>query len=279
MWDQCATVNTMETEAKRCEIDGCEKPSRAKSGGLCSLHYQRWLAHGAVGQAAPLKGVARGRVCTVEGCSAPVRCKGLCSAHYTRLRKSDTCPTCGEPKVVTSALCQSCHFKELDKAVMSTKACTGCARELPPESFGYRMVSGSGRYKLRSRCRECSNAEHRDRMRHARSTPEGRAKINENKAKSYRKQSPEIKQLRSIRNSAKRYGLDPDEITREWDKAGHRCAICSRPPAENRRLHLDHCHATGRFRGFLCTNCNTGIGQLQDSPEILRAAITYLTSS
>ena len=39
---------------------------------------------------------------------------------------------------------------------------------------------------------------------------------------------------------------------------------------------LDHCHETGEFRGFLCNNCNQGLGKFKDDPEILLNAIAYL---
>jgi hypothetical protein len=57
------------------------------------------------------------------------------------------------------------------------------------------------------------------------------------------------------------------------------CAICGevRPPFGNRSsMYLDHDHKTGRVRGVLCHQCNTGIGVFKDSPELLRAAIEYL---
>lgn len=41
-------------------------------------------------------------------------------------------------------------------------------------------------------------------------------------------------------------------------------------------LVLDHDHATGAFRGWLCSNCNAGLGFYKDSPERLRAAADYL---
>ena len=39
---------------------------------------------------------------------------------------------------------------------------------------------------------------------------------------------------------------------------------------------LDHDHKTGKYRGYLCDNCNTGISKLQDSVEVLKGAIEYL---
>lgn len=56
------------------------------------------------------------------------------------------------------------------------------------------------------------------------------------------------------------------------------CAICKKPPPENRRLAVDHCHDSEVVRGLLCTACNIAIGALDDNPENLERAIKYLTS-
>lgn len=61
------------------------------------------------------------------------------------------------------------------------------------------------------------------------------------------------------------------------------CAICRNPETHKRGnkikdLAVDHCHKTGKVRGLLCSDCNTGIGKLKDSPEILDAAAAYLRS-
>jgi hypothetical protein len=39
---------------------------------------------------------------------------------------------------------------------------------------------------------------------------------------------------------------------------------------------LDHCHVTGRFRGWLCHACNTGLGELGDDVASVRRALAYL---
>lgn len=57
------------------------------------------------------------------------------------------------------------------------------------------------------------------------------------------------------------------------------CGICKDERTSDRRFHIDHDHETGAVRGLLCHACNTGIGSLRDSPDLLRAALTYLEES
>lgn len=52
------------------------------------------------------------------------------------------------------------------------------------------------------------------------------------------------------------------------------CDCCGEK--SNRSLHLDHNHNPLKFRGFLCINCNQGIGKLGDNIKGLNRAIKYL---
>lgn len=55
------------------------------------------------------------------------------------------------------------------------------------------------------------------------------------------------------------------------------CENCGRESwLEVRDLALDHDHATGKFRGWLCHTCNTGLGLLGDNREGLLRALAYL---
>ena len=53
------------------------------------------------------------------------------------------------------------------------------------------------------------------------------------------------------------------------------CECCGvNVPAKS--IHLDHCHITYAFRGWLCRTCNVGLGSLGDNIEGLQRAINYL---
>lgn len=54
------------------------------------------------------------------------------------------------------------------------------------------------------------------------------------------------------------------------------CECCGGSATGKGSLHLDHCHKTGKFRGWLCHRCNFGLGHFFDDPERLKLAIKYL---
>jgi hypothetical protein len=74
----------------------------------------------------------------------------------------------------------------------------------------------------------------------------------------------------------KKHGLTTEAYASMFAQQEGRCAICREPPGYV-RLAVDHDHGTGVIRGLLCDSCNRGIGFLQDSPRVLRAAAKYLT--
>lgn len=51
------------------------------------------------------------------------------------------------------------------------------------------------------------------------------------------------------------------------------CECCGRVPNV---WHIDHDHKTLEIRGWLCDQCNAGIGQLGDTVESVKKALTYL---
>lgn len=53
------------------------------------------------------------------------------------------------------------------------------------------------------------------------------------------------------------------------------CECCGKPET-GKALAFDHCHDTGAFRGWLCSNCNVGIGKLGDALAGVMNAVKYL---
>ena len=73
------------------------------------------------------------------------------------------------------------------------------------------------------------------------------------------------------------YGISADQADEILEGQNGRCAICCTPAPERlASMHLDHDHATGAIRGFLCIDCNQGLGKLRDSPDLLLRALVYL---
>lgn len=89
----------------------------------------------------------------------------------------------------------------------------------------------------------------------------------------------------TVREKAKaqrlrKYGITAADYQKMIVEQGGVCAICLCPPTgrdkRHLRLHVDHCHTTGRVRGLLCYRCNLGAGFFGDDPDRLERAAGYL---
>jgi len=76
----------------------------------------------------------------------------------------------------------------------------------------------------------------------------------------------------------RKYGLTPEDYDRMLEAQDGLCAVCRTNDLDRlgRRMHVDHCHNTGRVRGILCTRCNNAIGFAGESAQRLRDLATYL---
>jgi hypothetical protein len=70
----------------------------------------------------------------------------------------------------------------------------------------------------------------------------------------------------------RRYGITAEDADAMLEAQAGLCAICQVAPA----AHVDHDHVTGSVRELLCFNCNGGLGQFRDNPNVLRAAADYV---
>jgi hypothetical protein len=82
------------------------------------------------------------------------------------------------------------------------------------------------------------------------------------------------------RKLQKAFGISYQEYLKMLEAQQGACAICGTTDTGKRKAFaVDHCHDTGKIRGLLCSNCNTGIGNLRDNIKLLERAIEYLRNS
>ncbi len=129
-----------------------------------------------------------------------------------------------------------------------------------------RTCKGTTRYLKTNQCIQC-RATARKAWREK--NVEHRASYDQSYYAENRKKLDHIAMLR-------RYQMTQEEYDEMHAASQGHCAICSQ---HKERLCIDHCHATGKVRGLLCYNCNTGLGLMRDNVDYLASAIEYLRSS
>ena len=79
-----------------------------------------------------------------------------------------------------------------------------------------------------------------------------------------------------IRNTAKvlatRHGLNLLDVEEFLNNASKLCQICG----TTKDLVFDHCHRNLKPRGILCRQCNSLIGRLGDSIDIVKITVTRI---
>ena len=76
------------------------------------------------------------------------------------------------------------------------------------------------------------------------------------------------------------FGISYEEYLIMLDAQQGGCAICGITSTGKRKAFaVDHNHETGKVRGLLCSNCNTGIGNLREDEGIMLRAIEYLRNT
>ena len=135
-----------------------------------------------------------------------------------------------------------------------TQKCKTCKQELPLTSFNTvgRTHQNSDHWYLDRNCKRCDSIERGERI-----------------------------------TRVKKYGQPPKD---------YKCPMCDRNEEQilnhtivvdkqynyiprDRKIPpwvLDHDHETGKFRGWLCTSCNLGLGKLGDSISSVKKALKYL---
>jgi hypothetical protein len=142
---------------------------------------------------------------------------------------------------------------ELEDLFDLYKVCRKCSQSLPVGSFHKRKKFKDG---LNNICKDCYNFGQNE----------------------WRKDNPvKTKQYRRTSNLRHFYGMSNKEYNLKYEQQNGCCAICDKHQSEiNLALAVDHDHRDGTIRDLLCNNCNLGIGNFQDNPDLMMKAIKYL---
>ena len=138
---------------------------------------------------------------------------------------------------------------------MDVKICSDCGIGLSLESFSVNRAKKDG---LQQQCKKCRNLYNKKWR-----------KENKKGARDYRLK--------------RKFDITVEQYNEMFIEQHGVCAICCEPERTETKdgkkqwLAVDHNHKTGVVRGLLCSNCNTGLGLLGDSTELLKSAIKYLT--
>jgi hypothetical protein len=109
-------------------------------------------------------------------------------------------------------------------------------------------------------------------------TPEQVERRRERNA-AWQKANPDKMRSYFRRHDLKRhYGITPEVYDALFNAQGGVCAICGKPPEDDkkRRLVVDHNHGTSRNRGLLCICCNRSLHHLEEDPDWGTKALNYL---
>jgi hypothetical protein len=150
-----------------------------------------------------------------------------------------------------------------------TKTCRTCEVDKPLDAFHRNKNGSMGRL---NHCIDCR------REKKNQWGPANRDKANES-ARRYREANRErVEQAQRKSKLMHQYGLTVEEYDEMLAAQGGVCAICKSddPGHGKKNFCVDHNHDTGKVRGLLCKDCNTGLGMFGDSITALMQAANYL---
>jgi hypothetical protein len=160
------------------------------------------------------------------------------------------------------------HELNLFDVAEETKKCLACAQEKPVSQFK-RVNNTRNSDGLSHFCADCAANLDAKQMNNL-----------------YRKVAYSRTRRPSNSYFLQRYGISREEYDKMLDQQDGKCAICRKSEVSTYQrgttegklmaLAVDHCHATGKVRGLLCSKCNRAIGLFEDDSELLRLAAEYI---
>ena len=190
--------------------------------------------------------------CTVADCSRAHKARGYCGTHYAQYFRG--AEITDQIKVRVSEKLPSCTEADCDQPVKAKGLCK--------MHYARLLRHGHTMYRDRKTPHEACAIPNCENWRYAR----GLCHSHYLKTRKWED-----------------HGLDAHGYVAMLEAQKGVCAICGRPERrvdgntpKIKDLAVDHCHTSNRVRALLCSNCNTAIGLLDDSPDLLSKAKAYL---
>ncbi|HEX5508926.1 MAG TPA: endonuclease VII domain-containing protein [Pseudolabrys sp.] len=220
-----------------------------------------------------IRGIDKGK-CSVDDCKNAAHIKGLCPTHYQRQQKYGRfykVSGLGKRKHPYYAL----WFERKQAGALCDEW----------EDF-WRFVEGIGHkpgpnwflVRLHDAPYGPNNFKWVEKLRRA--PGETRKQFWARKWVSRRKNFPLYEEDRWLR---RRYGINLEQYNAMLAAQNGVCAICKKSETSFdaktggiRRLSVDHCHRTKKVRSLLCFRCNSVIGRIEESQEMVKALSEYL---
>lgn len=159
------------------------------------------------------------------------------------MSKIGKCNTCGETRKLEKSgkRCYPCDHqgrkaRTAPPPYEPDRECARCRVSKPASAF-HRVGPGH----RRAQCNECRAATRGSRKGEER---------------------PSRKSQRRRHYTLKGYGITAKQYDTMLAQQGGGCAVCGTAP-DGKRLHIDHCHQSGRVRALLCSPCNLALGQYE----------------
>lgn len=225
---------------QECSIPHCQEEATSRAvGALCQPHYQ--LRYRGIDPHTRIIGSKIRKVCLFEGCHKRAETKGVCRYHSRRIRTGRE----AAPEGCDIQPNAPCSFEGCQNPYETRGLCHSHYEQLR-NGGNLRPVRDYGKYTKGEHICDVKNCR-------LRAVSTGLCE----KHKTLQTQ----------------YKLTPEEFLEVW-----KTPVCSnRGCGETKRLHMDHDHDSGKFRGLLCGSCNSGLGFFRDDFKRLEGIIEYLS--
>lgn len=212
--------------------------------------------------------------CSVEGCNLSIKGHGYCNKHYQLFRRH------GKPeKLIKTARQHPLYVtwfekkqnKRLCEEWLTFKVFCDAVGDRPEGNFVLNRPDKTNLY----------GPDNWEWYEHLKKEEDETDKAWwARKWADARQRNPDVEYNRNLKRN---YGISLEDYLEKFQNQKGVCAICKQPEIMVnghtkivRRLAVDHCHTTNKIRDLLCTKCNTVLGSVGDSIELLQNHIEYL---